>query len=94
MKALFGIFFVLLCVASLHGQSPTSSPSSPPIVRSELPAEKVFVQICETGLSDKNEWPSSSPAPSESYPEDVFGFFEVPHKYVDTGVTPIVGIRF
>ena len=58
-----------------------------PVVRREhlLPG-KVLVQLCEAGMPTQNAWPVEELAPTESYPEDVFGFFEEPQKYVDTGV--------
>ncbi len=51
----------------------------------KIPKGKVLVQICEK-VPAKNSWPSIQPPESEHYEEDVFGFFELPHKYVDTGV--------
>lgn len=99
MLSQFGTLVVLFVAASMPLQFPKALPSEtpkpPPVVRTELPVEKVLVQICETGLSDKNEWPTSSPpSPPESYHEEVFGFFEVPHKYVDTGVRADRGFPF
>ncbi len=47
---------------------------------------RVRVEICEEGVPDKNAWPALPPKVTESYEEDVFGIFEVPQKYVDTGV--------
>jgi hypothetical protein len=59
----------------------------PPVVnRADLPPGEVLVQLCEEGLPDRNAWPDAPPRPTESYREDAFGFFEVPHRYVDTGV--------
>ncbi len=59
----------------------------PPLVdRSRLPKEKVLVQLCEEGLSTRDSWPEQPPRATESYNEEVFGFFAVPHKYVETGV--------
>jgi len=51
----------------------------------KIPAGKVLVQLCEN-VPPKNSWPAIQPAATESYQEEVFGFFETPHKYVDTGV--------
>jgi hypothetical protein len=51
----------------------------------KIPAGKILVQICEN-VPPKNSWPAIQPPESEHYEEDVFGFFELPHKYVDTGV--------
>jgi Protein of unknown function (DUF1553)/Protein of unknown function (DUF1549)/Planctomycete cytochrome C len=50
------------------------------------PAGKVLVEICETGLPPKGEWPESTLVATEAYEEDVFGFFELPQKYITTGV--------
>ena len=52
---------------------------------SKLPAGKVLVDICEN-VPAKNSWPAIQPGATESYTEDVFGFFELPQKYIDTGV--------
>ncbi|RYD34174.1 MAG: hypothetical protein EOP87_09695, partial [Verrucomicrobiaceae bacterium] len=59
----------------------------PPAVvdTTKIPKGKVLVQICEK-VPAKNSWPAIQPPESEHYTEDVFGFFELPHKYVDTGV--------
>ncbi len=61
-------------------------PPPPPIDAKKLPKGKVLVQVCEDGVPAKNAWPAYPPQPSETYTEEVFGIFEVPHKYVDTGV--------
>ncbi|MCE9561398.1 MAG: DUF1553 domain-containing protein [Planctomycetes bacterium] len=61
-------------------------PPPPVVKRSDLPKGQVLVQLCEEGLPNRNAWPEIPPQPTESYREDCFGFFEVPHKYVDTGV--------
>lgn len=61
-------------------------PPPPPIDAKKLPKGKVLVQVCEQGVPAKNAWPAFPPQPSETYTEDVFGIFEVPQKYVDTGV--------
>ncbi|GIX05425.1 MAG: hypothetical protein KatS3mg114_1294 [Planctomycetaceae bacterium] len=61
-------------------------PPPPPIVRDEVPAGRVLIQLCETGMPSRNAWPTEPPAATESYFEEVFGLFEVPHKYIDTGV--------
>lgn len=45
----------------------------------------VTVEICEQGVSKNNTWPAN-PVTTESYTEDVFGLFELPHKYISTGV--------
>src|SRR5262245_33288253 len=61
-------------------------PPPPVIKRADWPNGEVFVQLCEESLPNRNAWPEVAPQPTESYREDCFGFFEVPHKYVDTGV--------
>jgi hypothetical protein len=59
----------------------------PPVVDArKLPKGRVRVDICEAGIPEKNAWPVLAPKATESYEEDVFGIFEVPHKYVETGV--------
>ncbi|HEY2573069.1 MAG TPA: LamG-like jellyroll fold domain-containing protein, partial [Verrucomicrobiaceae bacterium] len=59
----------------------------PPVVDArKLPKGKVRVEICEDGVPEKNAWPAIAPKATESYEEDAFGIFEVPQKYVDTGV--------
>lgn len=61
-------------------------PPPPVVKRTDLPKGEVLVQLCEEGLPNRNAWPEVPPQPTESYREDCFGFFEVPRKYVDTGV--------
>lgn len=62
------------------------NPPPPPVDAKKLPRGRVIVQICEQGVPAKNAWPAFPPPPTETYEEDVFGLFEVPQKYVDTGV--------
>ena len=50
------------------------------------PSNAVLVQICEDGLPKDGGWPASTVAATESYTEDLFGLFELPQKYVSTGV--------
>jgi len=57
-------------------------------------AGEVLVQLCEEGLPSRNAWPELPPQPTETYREDCFGFFEVPHKYIDTGVRGDRGYPF
>ncbi len=61
-------------------------PPPPPVNQKMLTEGKVLVQICENGVQEKNAWPTLPAAVTETYQEDVFGFFELPQKYVDTGV--------
>ena len=60
-------------------------PPPPPVTREMIPPGRVLVQISEKGVPEASGWPVE-PEVTESYAEDVFGFFEVPHKYVSTGV--------
>lgn len=61
-------------------------PPPPPVTKKQVPAGRVLVQLAEEGMPDANAWPSEPPKVGESYTEDVFGFFDVPQKYVETGV--------
>ncbi|HVL15669.1 MAG TPA: DUF1553 domain-containing protein, partial [Gemmata sp.] len=61
-------------------------PPPPVVKRADLPRGEVLVQLCEEGMPARNAWPDVPPKATESYREPAFGFFEVPHKYVDTGV--------
>ncbi|QDV26421.1 DUF1553 domain-containing protein [Aureliella helgolandensis] len=60
-------------------------PPPPAVTREMIPSGKVLVQISEEGVPQANAWPPE-PQVTEKYHEDVFGFFELPHKYVATGV--------
>lgn len=57
----------------------------PPVTREMLPAGKVLVQISEKGVPEANSWPDEAEV-TETYQEDVFGFFDWPQKYISTGV--------
>lgn len=61
------------------------NPPPPPVTREMLPAGQVLVQISEKGVPEANAWPEE-PEVTETYREEVFGFFEWPQKYVSTGV--------
>ena len=61
-------------------------PPPPSLNPDEIPAGKVVVQICEKGADGKSAWPKTDPQSTESYTTDAFGFHELPHKYVSTGV--------
>ena len=61
-------------------------PPPPPIAAKDVPQGKVLVQLAEEGMPDANAWPSEPPKVAETYAEDVFGFLDVPQKYVETGV--------
>jgi hypothetical protein len=59
----------------------------PPVVRrEELPNGEVLVQLCEQGLPNRNAWPDEPPPATETYREPAFAFFDMPLRYVDTGV--------
>jgi len=60
-------------------------PPPPPVTRAMLPAGKVLVQVSEKGVAESNAWPEA-PQVTESFEAPVFGLFELPHKYVATGV--------
>ncbi|HSU67809.1 MAG TPA: DUF1553 domain-containing protein, partial [Tepidisphaeraceae bacterium] len=63
------------------------APSAPVVVRHrDLPAGKVLIELCESGLPGRNAWPATALDATETYTEDAFGFFDEPQKYVDTGV--------
>jgi len=61
-------------------------PPPPPVAKKDVPAGRVLVQLAEEGLPEANAWPSEPPKVTESYTEDAFGLFDVPQKYVETGV--------
>lgn len=61
-------------------------PPPPVVQRDALPKGQVLVQLCEEGLPTRNVWPDQPPPATETYQEEAFGFFEVPQRYVDTGV--------
>ena len=61
------------------------TPPPPPVTREMVPAGKVLVQISEKGVPEANAWPDEAEV-TETYQEDVFGFFEWPQKYISTGV--------
>jgi len=61
-------------------------PPPPPVAAKDVPPGRVLVQLAEEGIPDANAWPSEPPKVAETYSEDVFGFLDVPQKYVDTGV--------
>ncbi|MCA9054051.1 MAG: hypothetical protein KDA75_09455, partial [Planctomycetaceae bacterium] len=63
----------------------TFVPPPPPVTPEMVPAGRVLVQISEQGVPEANGWPEE-PQVTETYDEEVFGLFEVPHKYISTGV--------
>ena len=58
------------------------SVSCAPALRADGP---VLVEICESGVPRDHSWPTD-PIVTERHSEEVFGLFELPHKYVSTGV--------
>ncbi len=60
-------------------------PPPPAVTREMMTPGQVLVQISEQGVPKANGWPQE-PQVTETYHEDVFGLFELPHKYVATGV--------
>ncbi len=61
-------------------------PPPPAVSKKDVPAGRVLVQVAEDGMPSANAWPSEPPKVSETFTEDVFGFFDLPLKYVETGV--------
>ncbi len=59
----------------------------PPPLRApeQLPAGKVLIEVCEQGVAEAGGWPEDGVA-SETFVEEAFGLFELPQKYVATGV--------
>jgi len=60
--------------------------SAPPIDRTKLIPGKVHVELCDEGLPEKNTWPTTHLVATETFDTTAFGLFELPHRYVDTGV--------
>lgn len=52
----------------------------------EPPEGKVLVEICETDVPRNGDWPAPTLTATERFTEDVFGLFELPQKYISTGV--------
>ena len=61
------------------------TPPPPPVTRKMIPAGKVLVQVSEKGVAESNSWPEA-PQVTETFEAPLFGLFELPHKYVATGV--------
>ncbi len=64
---------ILLCAGPIAGAATTP------------PEGRVLVEICEEGIPTDNSWPTA-PRVTERYEEDLFGLFELPQKYISTGV--------
>ncbi|MCB1062458.1 MAG: DUF1553 domain-containing protein, partial [Verrucomicrobiae bacterium] len=60
-------------------------PYTPPIPAEGITEGKVRVEIIED-LGKIGKWPRRFPKPSLAYDEEVFGFFQVPQKYIEAGV--------
>ena len=71
----------LILPLGLEAEAARSDPSGP-----GSPDHRVVVEICEFGIPEDREWPDSFPHPDERYQADTFGFFRIPHRYIDTGV--------
>lgn len=76
----------VLPAAELKARFVAVTAEPPAMDRAKLPVGKVLVELCERGVPEEGRWPIEPPQVAESYFEDVFGFAEVPHKYVSTGV--------
>ena len=61
-------------------------PSAPRVERRELTAGKVLVELCDEGIPEANAWPVEQPATTERWVDDHFAWFELPQRYVATGV--------
>lgn len=61
-------------------------PPPPAVERASLPRGKVLVHLCDEGLPGRNAWPEAPPRATDTYEEEAFGFFDVPRRYIDTGV--------
>ncbi|MDR3638343.1 MAG: DUF1553 domain-containing protein [Isosphaeraceae bacterium] len=75
---------ILAVLGALVAGASEISPS--PKDRPALPEDRVLVEICERGLPEKEGWPDRPLPATEHYEADAFGFFRVPHTYIDTGV--------
>ena len=58
----------------------------PKVPADSLPVGEVLVELCDTGLPDKNAWPEEAPKPSHSYRERALGLFRLPQNYTETGI--------
>jgi len=66
-------FIAMFCAAALSADAPDR-------------AGRVLVEICEEGVPVKTEWPAEKLAAAERWEQDAFAFFQLPHKYIDTGI--------
>ncbi len=61
-------------------------PPPPPVKREEVKPGEVRVELCTEGVPPRREWPDKAPPVSEVMTAEAFGFFELPHVYVASGV--------
>lgn len=59
---------------------------APKVEWDSLVADSVRVELCEDWSPTANQWPENQLSATEAYAAPAFGFFRVPHKYVETGV--------
>src|SRR5688572_32025545 len=52
----------------------------------DVPSGRVLVEICESDIPRNGSWPESTARATEHFLEDAFGLFELPQKYISTGV--------
>src|SRR5688572_8132032 len=52
----------------------------------DVPPGKVLVEICESDIPRNGTWPESPARATEHFLENAFGLFELPQKYISTGV--------
>ncbi|MCY2967799.1 MAG: hypothetical protein NT069_29915, partial [Planctomycetota bacterium] len=65
--------WLLLCLAGLAREIA--------VARAE-----VQVEICESGLDDKDAWPETAPVATEFFSVSAFAIDQIPPKYVDDGI--------
>ena len=65
---------------------PRLAADEPQVAKRDLPPDQVLVEICEQGVPTEDLWPVVALHAAQTYTADVFGFFRVPYKYVDTGI--------
>lgn len=78
------IWRVALPASVLSGRFQFVPPAPAAVTPRDLPRGRILVEICED--IPASGWPARAPAATEAYEEEAFGFFAVPHRYVDTGV--------
>lgn len=84
---LFGILGGVVAVSLGAAQeSATKLHVAPAVAAARLPKDAVLVEICETGVPQKEEWPAETLKADETYTVEAFGFSRIPHKYVETGI--------